>query len=55
MLEGIRKSIMLVNHSLSSASSNWKLNRHWLGTYPTLMAIDGLRCVQPGSIVGTVG
>lgn len=38
-----------------SASSNWKLNRHWLGTYSTLMAIDGLRFVQPGSIVGTVG
>lgn len=45
----------VVELQLRSASTNWKLNRHWLGTYSTLMAIDGLRCIRPGSIVGTIG
>lgn len=54
MLE-CRYSEDYVELSFRSASSHWQLNRHWLGTYSTLTAKDGLRCVGPGSIAGTIG
>lgn len=40
---------------LQGTSSRWKFNRHWLGTYSTLMANGGLRCARPGLTAGIIG